>query len=73
MVVKIKKKTHIIFQGYKSWKSVKDNLDMFNFYILPTIVLNYDNVWDNGNDYPYDILIAWLFWKIQFYFRPKRK
>ena len=63
----------ISFSGYKSWKSVKENLDMFDIYILPTIILSYDDVFDNVEDYPYEIRIAWLFWKIHIYFRPNRK
>lgn len=73
MVVKIKKKTHIIFQGHKSWKCVKDNLDMYKIYILPTIILDYDFVYDNGNDYPFNIQISWLFWNMYIFLNTKRK
>ena len=53
--------------GYKIWKTVKEENGMFKFYFLPTVMLSYDDAFDD--DLPYEILIAWLFWRIYVHFK----
>lgn len=57
---------NIRFNGYKTWKHIKDELGMFEFYMLPNISIFHDGVYEL-DEYPTEIKIAWLFWKIEIY------
>ena len=56
----------IRFNGYNTWKHIKDELEIFNFYILPSIIVSQDRTFDI-DEYPTEIKIAWLFWEIEIY------
>lgn len=56
----------ISFRGYKAWKSIKNELEMFNFYILPSIIVSQDKSFDK-NEYPTEIKIAWLVLELSIY------
>ena len=56
----------ITFRGYKTWKHIKNNLEMYNFYILPSIIVSQDRTF-NINEYPTEIKFAWLFWEVSIY------
>ena len=60
------KKIKISTSGYKAWKCVKNNLDMFHFYVLPSIIIHQDRTFDI-DEYPTEIKFAWLFWDISIY------
>lgn len=58
---------YISFEGYKVWKHIKDELHMYTFEILPSISVQYDTVFES-DEYPYEIRISWLFWRMSIYF-----
>ena len=59
----------IRFNGYKTWKGIKEELGLYTFYILPTIELHSDDAfWDEKNRI-YEFKIAWLLWELKFYFK----
>ena len=45
-----------------------DNYHMWNFYILPSLELWYDNMceWEDGGNYI--LTFSWLCWDIDYYF-----
>ena len=59
---------NIKFQRYKTWKSIKNELGIFEFYILPTIVVYRDEVY-LADEYPTQIKVAWLFWELCIYLK----
>ena len=58
------------FNGYKSWKHIKDELDLYSLYILPFIAINRDGVFDKNlsRNKLTSIQCAWLFWSLEIYF-----
>lgn len=58
---------HITFSGYKTWKSIKENLNIFDIHILPSIMIHYDEMFDRENDYPLEIRISWFIWVFSIY------
>jgi hypothetical protein len=59
---------NIRFKGYNTWKHIKDELGMFEFYMLPNIEILHDEVYEI-NEYPTEIKIAWLFWECCIYLK----
>lgn len=60
------KKYKISIKGYRTWKHIKNELEMFDFYILPSIVVSQDKTFDI-DEYPTEIKFIWLFWKLCIY------
>ena len=58
----------IRFQRYRTWKNIKDELGIFEFYILPTISIYRDEVYLE-DEYPTQIKAAWLFWELCIYLK----
>jgi hypothetical protein len=58
----------IRFKGYSTWKHIKDELGMFEFYVLPSATVFYDSTYDI-DEYPTEIKIAWLFWELCIYLK----
>lgn len=63
----------IIISGYQTWKHAKEELNIFNVYVLPTLIVYYDNILDWDNDYPVEIKFAWLFWELRIYLGKRKK
>lgn len=59
---------NIRFNGYNTWKHIKDELGMFEFYMLPNIAVLHDSNF-NIDEYPTEIKIAWLFWELYIYLK----
>ena len=59
----------IKFNGYRTWKNVKDAIGVFDFYIFPTILIHYHDIFDVENDYPIEIRIAWLVCELSIYLK----
>ena len=58
----------IRFQRYKSWKHIKDELGIVEFYVLPTITIYRDEAYI-ADEYPTQIKIAWLFLELCIYLK----
>ena len=56
----------IRFNGYRSYKNIKEELGIREIYFLPTIVYYYDEVYMPSEN-PHNVYIAWLFWKLDIY------
>lgn len=56
----------IHFRGYKSWKTVCENLGFGSVYVLPTIIVHCDTNF-GADEYPIQIKFAWLFWELTIY------
>lgn len=59
---------NIRFKRYKSWKGIKDELGIFEFYILPSITIYRDDSF-MVDEYPTEIKFAWLFWELSIYLK----
>jgi hypothetical protein len=59
---------NIRFKGYNTWKHIKDELGMFELYMLPNISVLHDGNF-NIDEYPTEIKIAWLFWEFCIYLK----
>lgn len=46
------------FCGYKVWKRIKEEIGVFNVYVLPSIIVSQN-----------DIKFAWLFWECCIYYK----
>ena len=57
----------IRFNGYKTWKHIKEELDMFDLYILPSVIV-YRDWFGLQNQCTTSIKFAWLFWELNIYF-----
>ena len=58
----------IRFNKYKTWKNIKDELGIFEFYVLPSITVYHDKAY-MADEYPTQIKIAWLFWELCIYLK----
>lgn len=56
------------FSGYKVWKHLFDELELFTFYILPTITIHQDRTYE-VDEYRTEIKFAWLFWELEIYLK----
>ena len=56
----------ITISGYKKWKHINNELGMFDFYILPSVIVSRDSAFDK-KEYPTEIKFAWLFLELSIY------
>lgn len=66
--IKKGKVMEINFIGYKTWKNIKEQLGMYWFYIMPSIVVHYDNSF-MPKEFPLEIKFAWLFWEMNIHLK----
>lgn len=65
------KNMSIDFYRHSIRRNFENDLKMFTIYLLPTIVLSYDDVFED-DDYPIEIKFTWLLLEMSIYLKPKK-
>lgn len=65
------KNVSIGFYRHSIRKNFENDLKMFTIYLLPTIVLSYDDVFED-DDYPIEIKFTWILWEMSIYLKSKK-
>lgn len=65
------KNMSIGFYRHSIRRNFENDLKMFTIYLLPTIVLSYDNVFED-DDYPIEIKFTWLLLEMSIYLKSKK-
>ena len=65
------KNVSIGFYRHSIRRNFENDLKMFTIYLLPTIVLSYDDVFED-DDYPIEIKFTWILWEMCIYLKSKK-
>lgn len=65
------KNVSIGFYRHSIRRNFENDLKMFTIYLLPTIVLSYDDVFED-DDYPIEIKFTWILWEMSIYLKSKK-
>lgn len=65
------KNVSIGFYRHSIRRNFENDLKMFTIYLLPTIVLSYENVFED-DDYPIEIKFTWILWEMSIYLKSKK-
>ena len=65
------KNMSIGFYRHSILRNFENDLKMFKIYFLPTIVLSYDDVFED-DDYPIEIKFTWLSLEMSIYLKSKK-